>query len=117
MSAIHLLLTVEIAPENAVTWRELMTEMVASTESEPGTTIYEWYYSADEGTCCIHERYRDSAACDEHVANFIANFGARFLGSAKSVAVVVHGDPSATVRETIAGLEPVYLELAAGFAR
>jgi quinol monooxygenase YgiN len=117
MSAIHLVLTVEIAPENIAAWRELMTEMVAATEREAGTTIYEWYYSSDGRTCCIHERYRDSAACDEHVANFIANFGARFLGSATSVAVAVHGDPSATVRETIAGLEPVYLELAAGFAR
>ena len=117
MSHIHLVLTVEIVPENGAAWRELMTEMIAATAEEPGTTIYEWYFSADGRTCCIHERYRDSTACDEHVANFIAKFGSRFLGSAASVGVAVHGDPSAMVRETIAGLDPVYFDHAAGFAR
>jgi quinol monooxygenase YgiN len=116
-SAIHILLKLVIAADQEPAWRSLMTEMVSSTETEPCTVLYEWYADAARGTWHIHERYADRDACDTHVDGFIARFGERFLGLTESVDVTVYGDPSAKVREILAGLRPTYFELMGGFAR
>lgn len=40
--------------------RDLMNEMVAATQQEPGAQLYERFLSADGKTCHINERFADS---------------------------------------------------------
>jgi quinol monooxygenase YgiN len=36
---------------------------------DSGTLQYDWFFSGDHSECVVHERYRDSDALLEHVAN------------------------------------------------
>lgn len=117
IGAIQFFLKLTITSERRDAWQALMHEMVAATDKEPGTLIYEWYFDDAAETCYIHERYADRMACDEHIDGFVANFGERFLSLASNIKLSVCGDPSEKVREVLAGLEPSYFALAAGFDR
>ncbi len=98
-------------------FRTLMEEMVASTKAEAGTLGYEWFLSADSGSCHVNERYADSGAVMEHLGSFGANFAERFLACVAPTSIDVYGEPSAEVREGLAGFGPVYHSPFGGFTR
>jgi quinol monooxygenase YgiN len=99
-------------------FRELMVEMVGATKAnEAGTLDYEWSTTADGGRCHIFERYVDSAAVLTHLGTFGEKFAGRFLEILKPVRFVVYGSPSSTVRDGLAGFNPVYMQPAGGFSR
>lgn len=99
-------------------FRQLMGEMVAATRThEPGALAYEWSTSADGKVCHIHERYADSDAVLTHLASFMTNWAARFMGCLKPTRMVVYGNPSQAVRDALAALGPVYMATADGFSR
>ncbi len=97
--------------------RALMAEMVTSTQQEPGTIGYEWFLSADESTCHLHERYVDSAAALAHIGTFGSTFAERFLGCLEPTALYVYGNPSADVRGALDGFGAAYLGTFGGFHR
>lgn len=100
--------------ENA---RVLMNEMVNATLEEPGTLSYEWYLGAEGDTCHINERYADSAAALAHIANFGANFAARFMACFEPTSFAVYGNPTEDVRAALAEMGVSYLEWFGGFDR
>ena len=109
-------LTVQPGKESDV--RVLMQEMVDATRAnEPGTLNYEWSTSTDGTVYHTYERYVDSAAVMTHLGTFGSRFAERFLAALQPTRFVVYGAPSAEVKEALAGLGPVYMETAAGFAR
>lgn len=89
--------------------RALMAEMVEATEKETGAIGYEWFLSNDARTCHICEKYADSAAAGEHLANFGANFAERFLTCFAPTAFYVYGEPDEEVRAVLDGFGAVYL--------
>ena len=97
--------------------RELMHEMVASTEQEPGTVGYEWFLDADGGSCHIHERYADSAAALVHIGHFGSKFADRFFACFEPTSLSVYGDPSGEVRAALDGFGAAYLGWFGGFVR
>ena len=97
--------------------RELMSEMVAGTEQEPGTQGYEWFLSEDGKTCHINERFADSEAVMAHLDNFGARFADRFLACFEPTSLSVYGDPSAEARTALYGLGATYLGWLGGFNR
>ena len=89
--------------------RSLMEEMVSATEgNEPGTLIYEWFFSAEHSTCHIYERYQDSAAAMTHLASFGAKFAERIMQLVEPTSLSVYGEPSDELRETLAPWGAVY---------
>ena len=58
----------EVPPENAAAFEELMTYVAAtSLEHEPGVIYYAFSKSVDDPqTYVVVEVYRDQAACDAH---------------------------------------------------
>jgi quinol monooxygenase YgiN len=58
----------EVPPENAAAFEELMTHVAAtSLEYEPGVAYYAFSKSVDDPqTYVVVEVYRDQAACDAH---------------------------------------------------
>jgi quinol monooxygenase YgiN len=97
--------------------RDLMSEMVAGTEQEPGTEGYEWFLSRDGKTCHINERYADSEAVMVHLANFGSKFADRFLACFEPTSLSVYGEPSAEARAALDGLGAAYLGWLGGFSR
>lgn len=98
--------------------KELMKEMVASTEAkESGTLAYEWFISGDGKQCHTHELYKDSAATVAHLTNFKANFAARLMSMGVATRFVVYGSPDSSVREALEGFGAVYMQPLGGFIR
>lgn len=97
--------------------RNLMTEMVAATEQEPGTHGYEWFLSEDGKTCHTNERFADSAAVMVHLGNFGSKFAERFLACFEPTSISVYGDPSAEARAALDGFGATYLGWLGGFNR
>ncbi|MCB1407343.1 MAG: antibiotic biosynthesis monooxygenase [Rhodobacteraceae bacterium] len=88
----------------------VMHEMIDATRTnEPGCLLYDWYISADGGTCHILESYADDAALMTHIASFNARFARRLFGIIKPVGLTIYGNPSAEARAALAPLRPVYL--------
>lgn len=115
---VHLVLEVAINQGELDNFKALMNEMVEATQAnEPNTTNYEWFISDDDQTCHMCERYADSAAMMTHLAAFGENFVDRLLAAVAPTRLVVYGNPSAEVREALAGFGPVYMAQIGGFAR
>ena len=98
--------------------RNLMNEMIAATkQDEPGTQLYEWFFSQDGKTCHISERYDDSGAVMVHLGNFGSKYADRFLACFEPTALWVYGDPSPEARAALDGFGAVYLARVGGFTR
>jgi quinol monooxygenase YgiN len=99
-------------------FRALMKAMVTATENdEPGTLAYEWSISDDGTKVHIFERYADSAATMQHLANFGEKFAARFLEVLNPTSFMVYGAPSQEVRDALAAFGAAYMQPAGGFTR
>lgn len=72
-------------------------------EEDSGTLQYDWFFSEDESECVVRERYRDSDAVLEHIANLGDTFDA-LLGVA-DLSLEVCGDPSPELMEASEGLD------------
>lgn len=115
---VHLVLEVAINQGELDNFKALMNEMVEFTQAnEPNTTNYECFISDDDQTCHMYERYTDSAAVLTHLASFGANFAERLLAAVAPTRLVVYGNPSAEVREALAGFGAVHMAQIGGFAR
>jgi len=72
-------------------------------QKDKGTLGYDWYFSADETVCVVHERYRDSAAVLQHVANLGDALG-QLLGLC-DLSIETYGEPSAELVKASAGMK------------
>ena len=98
--------------------KTLMAAQVEATQTnEAGTLNYEWAISDDRRFCHVYERFQDSASAMTHLESFAANFAARFAEVGKPTRLVVYGTPSAQVKDSLAGLNPVYMAPFGGFKR
>jgi quinol monooxygenase YgiN len=73
---------------------------------DTGTLQYEIYFNDDQSECIVLERYRDSEALIEHLAN-LGDLGEAILATG-SVSGELLGEPSAELRANLAG-SPVRL--------
>jgi quinol monooxygenase YgiN len=98
-------------------FQQLVTEIVAASEQEPGTLAYQYSISADEQTVHIFERYRDSAAFVSHVEQTFGGYAERFLSMVTIASLVVYGNPDAEARKALDRFNATYMTLFAGFAK
>lgn len=70
---------------------------------DTGTLQYEFFFSADQGECVVHERYRDSDAALEHVANLGETMGELLETCAFSADIF--GTPSMELAKGLEGLD------------
>jgi quinol monooxygenase YgiN len=71
---------------------------------EPGTLQYDTYFNDDQSECIIIERYKDSEAAIEHATN-LADITAAVIAIVSVVHGELLGEPSAELREKLAGSE------------
>jgi len=75
--------------------------MEIARTKETGTLQYEIYFNDDQSECVVLERYRDSDALIEHLAN-LGDTGKAILATG-SVSGELLGEPSAELRAKLAG--------------
>ncbi len=71
-------------------------------ERDDGTLQYDWFFNEDQTECVVCERYRDSAAVMQHIANLGDTMGA--LLETCDLSIEVFGDPSPELVEATKAL-------------
>jgi quinol monooxygenase YgiN len=74
---------------------------------DTGTLRYDIYFNEDQSECMVVERYRDSAALIEHMAN-LGDLAGAILATVSLVHGEVLGEPSAELRANLVD-SPVHL--------
>ncbi len=98
--------------------KALIKEMVEATEgNEPGTKMYEWFFSADEKTVYLFEFYQDSQATMVHLDSFGKNFAGRFMAAIDMKRFVIMGNPDDKVRSALQSVGAKLTQFAGGFKR
>ena len=92
----------------------VMAALVAHSENEEGTLVYEWNASADGSTLVTYERFKDSAAALAHVRGFGA-YAEAFMKAVSVKGLKVLGAPNDALRAAIDDFGPEYLLPIAGF--
>jgi quinol monooxygenase YgiN len=99
-------------------FKALVEEMVEATKAnEPNTLNYEWSISEDSQSCHIYERYANSAATMTHLGTFREKFEERLVAAVEPTRFVVYGTPNNEVKESLSGLDAVFMTPFGGFAR
>lgn len=111
--SIHVYLKVGVPTDLKPGFKELMQELVAQAQTEPGTLMYEWFFCSEERTCHIQERYANAEEGEKHVKNFAG----RFFEHIDGIEGVVSANASPYIRSVMDGISPVYATKAAGFNR
>jgi quinol monooxygenase YgiN len=91
--------------------------VVATQKEEPGTLEYEYTVADDQKTVDIVERYTNSLAVLDHLANFGKNFSKEFMPLVKPVRFVVYGVPTDELKKSLADFQPTYMTPFDGFTR
>ena len=115
---VYWLLEVTIKAGELDNFKALMKEMVEATQAnEPNTLNYEWTITEDSQSCHIYERYADSAATMTHLGTFEEKFEERLVAAVEPTRFVVYGTPNNEVKESLSGLDAVFMTPFGGFAR
>lgn len=76
--------------------------MEIARTKDTGTLQYDIYFNDDESECMVIERYKNSEALMEHIANLGDLFGA-IIATVSVVHGEVLGEPSAELRANLTG--------------
>lgn len=97
-------------------FKSLIAQIIALSNEEPGTLIYEYSLGQDGRTVHIVERYLTEGVLP-HVEKTFRPFAERFLKLATIHALYVYGEPPADLRAKLASFGAVFMAPIAGFAR
>lgn len=111
------LVVVAVKPGELDRVTQLMHEMVAAAEPDPGTLLYEWFVSDDRSLVHIYERYADDAATLAHLRLFAENFAGRYGELVDQRHWWIYGSPGDEVRKIVTGFGAEILQPLGGFAR
>ena len=114
---IALVVTGEVLPGQMDNFRQLVTRLVTAVAEEPGTLAYEWNFHPDQKTFNVMEVYQNSDALAAHIKPVTADFLKELGQVRKTTNAIVFGSPDASVKETLARLDPVYTSHIDGFIR
>ena len=80
------------------TFRAVAEECLRSVrERDDGTLQYDWFFNEDQTECVVRERYRDSEAVMQHIANLGDTMGA--LLATCDLSIAGFGNPSPALAE------------------
>ena len=102
MSEIEGIARLRIHPGKLEEFKALQRQCLAiARATDTGTLQYDVFFNDDASECVVRERYRDSAALLEHLAN-LGELG-RAIFQLCSAEGEVLGAPSAELRQALAG--------------
>ena len=105
MSELHVIARCKIHEGKLEAFRAAAAGCLRSVqEQDTGTHQYDWFLNENQTEAIVLEKYRDSDAVLEHIANMGDIFGA--LLETCDLSLEIFGEPSPELRETAAGLSP-----------
>lgn len=94
----------KIRPGQLEAFNQLAARCMESVRTrDAGTLQYDWFMSGDHAECVVYERYRDSAALLEHLANLGDTMDA--LLQTCSISGEILGRPSADLMKALEGAD------------
>ena len=94
-------------------FREVAARCLSNVRAkEKGAMRYDWYLNTEQKECVVIERYRDSEAVLEHIANLGENLEA--LTACCDLWIELYGNPSKELAETAAAMPVPVLSLMQG---
>lgn len=96
----------KIHPGKLNEFKALVTQCVTSVKEKDRNTLqYDWFFSEDQTECVLRERYADSNAVFEHLAN-LGNLFGKLLEVSDLTSMEVYGNPSEELRKATVGMNP-----------
>ena len=103
----------KIKPGKMVELKKLAHSCVEIVKlKDKGTLQYDWFYNESESECIVRERYLNSDAVLEHIANLGDLMGGLFELSVISFGIF--GSPSQKLTDALKGLNVTYYEFGEG---
>jgi quinol monooxygenase YgiN len=84
----------EVLPGKLEEFRALVKELIDSSEQEPGTLVYDWFFDQANRICHTYEHYCDSDAVIAHATTFGKSFAERFQLCCRQTGLDVYGAPN-----------------------
>ena len=81
-------------------------------QKDKGTTQYDWFYNENKSECVVRERYVNSEAVLEHMANVGEFLGG--LAVLSTISLDLCGSPSEDLRKALEGFDVTYYEYGVG---
>lgn len=81
-------------------------------QKDQGTTQYDWFYNESRSECVVRERYIDSNAVLDHMANVGHLLGG--LVALSTISLDLYGSPSEDLKNALEGFDVTYYEFGVG---
>jgi len=81
-------------------------------QKDKGTIQYDWFYNHSTSECIVRERYVDSDAVLEHMANVGELLGG--LVKLSTISLDLYGDPSENLKNALEGFDVTYYDFGVG---
>jgi quinol monooxygenase YgiN len=92
--------------------------MIAGSQKEPGTLVYDFHLSADRQRCRLVETYVDADSALAHLTGpVVQQLVPKLLGTSSVTSFEVYGDPGPAAAQMLAGLGAEIFPLWHGLAR
>jgi len=81
-------------------------------QKDKGTTQYDWFYNEAKSECIVKERYIDSGAVLDHMANVGDLLGE--LVALSNISLEIYGSPSNNLKNALEGFDVTYYDFGEG---
>lgn len=81
-------------------------------QKDKGTIQYDWFYNQSKSECIVRERYVDSDAVLEHMANVGELLGG--LVALSTISLDLYGNPSENLKNALEGFQVTYYDFSVG---
>jgi quinol monooxygenase YgiN len=105
-----------VEPDNLAEFKALIEPIIAASNKEPGTLIYEYSLGEDGRTVHIVERYLTDAVLS-HIEATFGPYAERFLKLANIEKLYVYGEPTADLRAKLETFGAIFLTPISGCSR
>ncbi|MCW5517471.1 putative quinol monooxygenase [Muriicola sp. Z0-33] len=103
----------QINPGKMEEFKEVANACVAKVkEKDKGTIQYDWFYNESKSECIVKERYVDSEAALDHMANVSELLGG--LVAIATISLELYGHPSENLKNALEGFDVAYYEFGVG---
>ncbi|WP_420601856.1 putative quinol monooxygenase [Flagellimonas sp.] len=113
MTDIQVNARLKIKPGKMEEFKKLAHDCVEKVkEKDKGTTQYDWFFNESQSECVVRERYVDSGAVLDHMANVGHLLGG--LVELSTISLDLYGNPSDSLKNALEGFDVTYYEFGVG---
>lgn len=113
MNDIQVSAKLKIKPGRLEEFKKIASSCVKEVKrKDKGTIQYDWFYNDQKSECVVKERYVDSDAVLDHMANVGGLLGG--LVELSTITLEIYGSPSAKLKKALEGWDVTYYKFGVG---